>query len=150
VLFRGFVDKAEKTSALVDSEVFVTPKFSGFPTTFLESCAVNCPIVTISSELDWVHNTIGYVAENSSFGLSKPYWKFSKPQISQGFRNNCRQTIRNFEISASDPSTRRYLQSCNRCDFCLTFAVSSHLCLHSSDLQSRNKTPENTVCLFFA
>ena len=42
----GFLSNEDKLSALVDADVFVTPKFSGFPVTFLESCVVGTPIIT--------------------------------------------------------------------------------------------------------
>lgn len=65
VIFTGFVDSYEKKMAFVDANVFVTPQFSGFPITFLESCACGTPIITTNSrdELDWINDNVGYVVE---------------------------------------------------------------------------------------
>ena len=52
VLLTGFVDKEDKLSALIDSDVFVASHFYGFPVTFLEACVAGCPIVITSDELD--------------------------------------------------------------------------------------------------
>ena len=46
VIFTGFVSIPEKLSAYIDADIFVTPWFSGFPVTFLESCLCDTPIVT--------------------------------------------------------------------------------------------------------
>jgi len=45
----GFVNEDEKKAALVDSDVFVTPAYSGFPATFLEACACGTPLVTTTN-----------------------------------------------------------------------------------------------------
>jgi len=59
VLLTSFVEKKDKLAALVDSDVFVTPRFYGFPVTFLEACLAGCPIVTTSDKLDWIHKNVG-------------------------------------------------------------------------------------------
>ena len=63
ILFTGFVSNEEKMAALIDADVFVTPSFSGFPVTFLETCACGTPIITTNNgdELDWVDGKVGYV-----------------------------------------------------------------------------------------
>ena len=45
VLFIGFLDGREKMEAYTDADVFVTPRFTGFPLTFLESMACGLPIL---------------------------------------------------------------------------------------------------------
>ena len=72
VLFTGFVSKEEKLSALVDADVFVTPRFSGFPITFLEACACGTPIITTNNgdRLDWIHNKVGYVVKYDANALA--------------------------------------------------------------------------------
>jgi glycosyltransferase involved in cell wall biosynthesis len=100
VILTGFVEKSVKFAAFIDSEVFVTPCFSGFPITFLESCLAGCPIITASDELDWVNNNIGYVTEFSSAAIAKATIKLIQDeQINREFRKNCKQTIKNFDIS---------------------------------------------------
>lgn len=65
VLFTGFITEDEKIAAFVDSDVFVTPNFSGFPITFLEACACSTPIITtnMGDRLDWIHDKNGYVVK---------------------------------------------------------------------------------------
>ncbi|MCK4731120.1 MAG: glycosyltransferase family 4 protein, partial [Methanophagales archaeon] len=65
VLFTGFVSNDEKMAVFVDADVFVTPRYSGFPVTFLEACACGTPIITTNNgdKLDWIHERVGYVVE---------------------------------------------------------------------------------------
>jgi glycosyltransferase involved in cell wall biosynthesis len=62
VLFTGFVEKEDKMAAYRDADVFVTPSFTGFPITFLESCLCGTPIVTTDKDdvLDWIDGEAGY------------------------------------------------------------------------------------------
>ena len=64
-IITGFVSESEKMEVLVDSDVFVTPRFRGFPATFLEACLCGTPIVTTvgGDKLDWIDNRVGYVVE---------------------------------------------------------------------------------------
>lgn len=100
VLLTGFVDERSKLAALAESDVFVTPRFYGFPVTFLEACLARCPIVTISNELGWIHDNVGYVVENSPTALAKAISNILQDeQVHRRFRNNCRHIIKNFDIS---------------------------------------------------
>jgi glycosyltransferase involved in cell wall biosynthesis len=100
VLLTGFVQQRDKLAAYVDSNVFITPNFSGFPVTFLEACLAGCPIVTASDELDWINNNVGYTTGFSSNALAKAAINLLKDeQINRKFRNNCRHTIKNFDLS---------------------------------------------------
>ena len=100
VLFTGFVEKRDKLAALVDGDVFVTPCFYGFPVTFLEACLAGCPIVTTSNELDWIHDNVGYVVNNSPVALAKAISKILQDERThERFRNNCKSAIKNFDIS---------------------------------------------------
>ncbi|HQD25907.1 MULTISPECIES: glycosyltransferase [Methanoculleus] len=65
VIFTGFVSKEDKLAAYIDADVFVTPSFTGFPVTFLESCLCGTPIVTTGHGdlLEWIDNTIGFNTE---------------------------------------------------------------------------------------
>lgn len=65
VLLTGFISSEEKLMAFVDSDFFVTPSFSGFPMTFLESLACGTPIITtnIGDTLEWINNNVGYVVK---------------------------------------------------------------------------------------
>jgi glycosyltransferase involved in cell wall biosynthesis len=72
VMFLGFIDDAEKKMALVDADVFVTPRYSGYPITFLEACACGVPIITTDSgdPIDWINNNYGYVVKYDQNELS--------------------------------------------------------------------------------
>ena len=61
----GFVVHEEKIQAFIDTNVFVTPSYSGFPITFLEACACGTPIVTTThgDRLDWIDLKVGFVVE---------------------------------------------------------------------------------------
>ncbi|PWR72758.1 glycosyltransferase [Methanospirillum lacunae] len=58
----GYLSNLEKIQAFIDSDVFVTPRFYGFPVTFLEACICNIPIVTTNffDQLEWINNFVGY------------------------------------------------------------------------------------------
>ena len=100
VLLTGFVEERSKLAALVDSDLFVTPRFYGFPVTFLEACLAECPIVTASNELDWIHDNVGYVVENSPVALAKAISNVLQDErVNRRLRNNCRRIIKNFDIS---------------------------------------------------
>jgi glycosyltransferase involved in cell wall biosynthesis len=62
-ILTGPMNSAEKLALLHDTDVFVTPKFSGFPITFLEACVCGVPIVTTNygDNLDWINDNCGYV-----------------------------------------------------------------------------------------
>lgn len=72
VIFLGFVDDLEKRMALVDADVFVTPRYSGYPITFLEACACGVPIITTDSgdPIDWINNNYGSVVKYDQSELS--------------------------------------------------------------------------------
>jgi glycosyltransferase involved in cell wall biosynthesis len=61
--FLGFITEREKLAALIDADVFVTPRFYGFPATFLESLMCGTPIVTTDGGdfVDWIDGRAGYV-----------------------------------------------------------------------------------------
>ena len=100
VLITGFLGENDKISALVDSDVFATPYFSGFPVTFLEACIAGCPIVTISNELEWIHGNVGYIVQDSPAAFARALSLVLQDDIvNKRFRDNCQTTIRNFDIS---------------------------------------------------
>lgn len=63
ILFTDFVSKKEKMDIYMDADVFITPKFSGFPITFIEACSFGIPIITTDhgDKFAWLHNKVGYV-----------------------------------------------------------------------------------------
>ena len=84
-LFTGPVDETDKKDAYIDADVFVTPSFTGFPLTFLESCACGTPIVTTKNAdtLDWIDGKVGYVTA------------YKKNELAQAIMNIiCEETIR--------------------------------------------------------
>jgi glycosyltransferase involved in cell wall biosynthesis len=71
VLFTGLVSEQDKFAAFIDSDVFVTPKFYGFPITFLEAWACGLPVITTDhgDYLDWINNKCGLIAEYTNESL---------------------------------------------------------------------------------
>ena len=72
VIFTGFVSKEEKMAAYTDADVFVTPSFTGFPMTFLESCLCGTPIVTTGKGdlLGWIDDAVGFNTEYTPEALA--------------------------------------------------------------------------------
>ena len=72
ILFTGPVSELEKFSAFVDSDIFVTPRFYGFPITFAESMACGLPIITTNNGdyLDFIDGNVGYSTGYSVDALS--------------------------------------------------------------------------------
>lgn len=67
-LFTGLVSEEEKLMALIDGDVFITPRFYGFPISFLEAWACGLPVITTNEgdQLPWIDNYVGYVADYDS------------------------------------------------------------------------------------
>jgi glycosyltransferase involved in cell wall biosynthesis len=67
VLFTGPLFNRDKLTAYIDADVFVTPKYSGLPVTFIEACACGIPIITTTEgdDIDWINNNVGFVVEYS-------------------------------------------------------------------------------------
>jgi len=97
VVFTGFVTNDEKTAALVDADVFITPSFSGFPVTFLEACACGTPIITTNKgdELDWIQDKVGYVVEYDKDQLRDAIFKvLSDEGLKRRFGEEGRRLVR--------------------------------------------------------
>lgn len=73
VRFIGYVDHEDKLSVLRDSDMLVTPRFTGFPITFVEACLTGLPIITTTSadDLDWVHGRVGMVVKDDPTELKE-------------------------------------------------------------------------------
>jgi glycosyltransferase involved in cell wall biosynthesis len=92
----GFIPNNEKIQALVDSNVFVTPSFSGFPVTFLEACACGLPIITSThgDNLDWIDNNVGFVVEYNPSRLKDAIFKIIDDEaLSRKFSNQGKQLV---------------------------------------------------------
>jgi glycosyltransferase involved in cell wall biosynthesis len=98
VVFLDFINDNEKISAMFDADVFVTPRFSGFPITFLEACACGIPIVTTNNGdvLEWIDNKVGFVVDYDKVSLANAIIKILNDQklsekfclIGKSFVNN--------------------------------------------------------------
>jgi glycosyltransferase involved in cell wall biosynthesis len=98
VILTGYVTQEEKIESFVDADIFVTPKFSGFPITFLESCICGCPIITTTNgdNLDWIHKQVGFVVNYDKEELSGAIKKvLSDKNIREKFSDNAKKLIRN-------------------------------------------------------
>ncbi|MEM2642427.1 MAG: glycosyltransferase [Thermoproteota archaeon] len=91
-LFTGFISKEDKLKALVDSEVFVTPSFYGFPITFLEACATGTPIVTtnLGDTLEWIDGKAGYVTRPTPYYMAEAIYDIiSNETLRRRLSENC-------------------------------------------------------------
>ena len=88
----------EKISALLDSDIFITPSYNGFPHTFLQSCACGTPIITTSKgdRLDWIDGNVGVVAEYNKKSLAISIQNIlENDSLRNDFKLQCRKTIEN-------------------------------------------------------
>ncbi len=96
-LFTGLVSEEEKLMALVDGDVFVTPRFYGFPIAFLEAWACGLPVVTTNSGdyLKWIDGYVGKISDYGSAQLSDAVFEILDDDAKrQEFRNNSISVIR--------------------------------------------------------
>ncbi|NLK26233.1 MAG: glycosyltransferase [Euryarchaeota archaeon] len=73
VHFIGYVEHRDKLAALIDADVLVTPRFTGFPITFVEACVSGLPIITTTDgdTLDWIHDKVGLVTGHGRAELKR-------------------------------------------------------------------------------
>jgi glycosyltransferase involved in cell wall biosynthesis len=99
ILFTGFIDSKDKFAAYMDSNLFLTPSFYGFPVTFLEACAVGTPIITttLGDKLSWIDGKIGYVTNpnHHDFAIAANML-ISDFELAAKFSENCRKTVESF------------------------------------------------------
>lgn len=97
VIFTGYISNEEKMSAFVDSDVFVTPKFTGFPITFLEACICGVPIITTNKgdELGWINNLVGFVVDFNEESLRNSILKVLRDdELSKRFSEGGRRLVK--------------------------------------------------------
>jgi len=77
VLITGYLSEKEKYQAFVDSDVFVTPKFFGFPITFIESWFFGLPVVTtdVGDSIEWIDDYVGYSVKYNENALAESIMK---------------------------------------------------------------------------
>jgi len=98
VVFTGFLPENEKYSALLDADVFVTPLFTGFPITFIESLICGTPILTTNEgdSLGWIDGNVGFVTEYTPEELAKGILKILlNEELLYEFRKNAEYLVRN-------------------------------------------------------
>ncbi len=96
VILTGFVDKKTKMAAFVDSRVFVTPSYYGFPMTFLEACAFGVPIVATNfgDSLEWIDGNVGCeVPPTASDLASALYSMVSDDKLHDIYSRNCIEAV---------------------------------------------------------
>nr|WP_319374726.1 glycosyltransferase [uncultured Methanobacterium sp.] len=94
ILLVGPLYDNDKLEAYVDADVFVTPKFSGFPLTFLEACACGTPIVTTDEgdKLDWITD-VGFIVNDEN--LAQCILQIlSDDELSHTFGENGKKLVR--------------------------------------------------------
>lgn len=83
----GFISEEDKMSAYRDSDVFITPSFSGFPVTFLESIISGTPIITTNKGdiLEWLDKKYGFVVDYSPIEIKNAILKIIDSNFSFSF-----------------------------------------------------------------
>jgi len=97
ILFTGPVSEDKKIKAFVDADVFVTPRFYGFPITFAEACACGLPIVTTDQGeyLDWIDKKVGFVVKPNINLLADAIFKvLSDEKLRREFSKNAQNLSR--------------------------------------------------------
>lgn len=97
IIFTGPIYQEDKLEAYVDADVFITPKFSGFPITFLESCACGTPIITTNNgdNLDWIDENVGLVVEYNKNQLSSAMVSIlNNENLKIKFENNAQNLVK--------------------------------------------------------
>lgn len=97
-LFTGLVSEEEKLMALVDCDVFITPRFYGFPIAFLESWACGLPVITTSKgdALPWIDNYVGKVVDFNVTSLCDAVFDVLSDEIKKNsFSANSMALVRN-------------------------------------------------------
>ena len=98
VVFTGPLFKQDKLAAFVDADVFVTPKFSGLPVTFIEACACGLPVITTTEgdDIDWINKNVGFVVEYSVSSISKSIVKLLQDdKLQRRFVNKGKDLVQN-------------------------------------------------------
>lgn len=98
VVMTGLVSELEKKMAFIDSDVFVTPRFYGFPITFAESCACGLPIITTNEgdKLDWINCNVGFVTKYDKHELKDGIKRIvSDDEIMKHYSKNAKLIINN-------------------------------------------------------
>jgi len=97
VILIDYISEEEKLSAMLDSDVFITPRFYGFPITFVEACACGLPLVTTDDGdyLDWIHNNTGFVTTYDELEMKNYILQIIENRnLWTYFSNNCRSIVR--------------------------------------------------------
>ncbi len=101
IILTGYISEEEKKMALIDADIFVTPRFSGFPVTFVESCACGTPIITSYNDdyLDWIDNKVGFVVGYEKKQFEESIYKLiTNVNIQRRFIDNCSNII-NYKLN---------------------------------------------------
>ncbi|MDO9045578.1 MAG: glycosyltransferase [Methanobacteriaceae archaeon] len=98
VIFIGPLYDTDKFNAYIDADIFVTPRFYGFPMTFVESCIFGTPIITSDKEdnLEWINNKVGFVTKYEKTAIKDAMLKIIKnDKLRQEFSENGIELVKN-------------------------------------------------------
>jgi len=128
ILFTGPVSEDKKIKAFVDADVFVTPRFYGFPITFAEACACGLPIVTTDQGeyLDWIDKKVGFVVKPNINLLADAIFKvLSDEKLRRGFSKNA-QNLSKTRFNWSEIS-KKFEEIYSKADITMVPEANSHI-----------------------
>ena len=99
-IFTGRVPEKEKMMAFVDADIFVTPRFYGFPSTFLEAMACGVPIITTNKGefIEGINNEIGFVVEYNKKELKNALFKILvDDELRKRFKENAKKKSNDYD-----------------------------------------------------
>jgi len=98
ILFLDYLSDRDKFRALVDSTIFITPKFYGFPITFVEACACGLPLITTDGGdyLEWINGYAGFCTKYDEKMLAESIFGIANDiEKRKFFSDNCREAVNN-------------------------------------------------------
>lgn len=100
IIFTGYLSHEDKLSAYIDSDVFVTPTFYGFPLTFLEAMACGVPIITTDKGdfIEGIDNEVGFVVKYNEEDLENAMFRIlTDVELREKLKGNAQKKIKEYD-----------------------------------------------------
>jgi glycosyltransferase involved in cell wall biosynthesis len=117
VLFPGYLEGNDKLAAYVDADVFVTPRFTGFPLTFLEAMASGLPVITteLGDSIEGIKGHAGLITRGQAGGLCEGMRRMlADRQLRSRLSAGARKFVRRFDWDAVGSQYERIYREVRR------------------------------------